>query len=136
MEYFVLLLLVGVLAALIINGANRRRELDEARAKYHASLAQLKKDPTNADLKQSTLALGRRYSSLTRDAKGVTLFDEVALSNDINAACAAASRHPVPSTSGAEAVDVRLNRLRSLRQQGLINEAEFEEQRTRILREL
>ena len=44
-----------------------------------------------------TLSLGRAYSNPTRDKKGVSLFDEVALSNDIGAACAAAAAAHMPA---------------------------------------
>ena len=136
MEWFVLLVLVGVLAALIINANNRRKELDEARSAYQGSLARLKQDPTSADLRQRTLALGRTYSNLTRDKTGVTVFDEVALSNDINAACAAAGARPVQHVASSQSVDARLSRLADLHRNGLINDGELQEQRSRILREL
>jgi len=63
----------------------------EALEAYRISLARLKADPRNADLRKHTLALGRIYSNLMRDNKGQTVFDEVALMNDISAACAGAS---------------------------------------------
>jgi hypothetical protein len=130
------LILVGVLALVIVNANNKRKQLEEARAAYQGSLSRLKQDPTNADLRQRTLSLGRTYSNLTRDNKGVTIFDEVALSNDINAACAAAGSHQVPTAAPAQSVDSRLSRLAELHRKGLINDGEFQEQRSRILREL
>ena len=136
MEFFVVVLLAaGGLIYFNITQANKKaRELAEAKASYHGALGKLKQDPTNADLKQQTLALGRRYSNLTRDAKGVTLFDEVALSNDIGAACAAAARH---SPSGvAQSPESRLSKLADLKARGLIDGEEYQAQRVRILQDL
>jgi len=60
---------------------------NNARDNYFSSLAKLKTDPTNADVKQETLRLGRNYSEQTRKRKGVgstvTIYDEMALMNDI-----------------------------------------------------
>ena len=111
--------------------------LKQARARYQASLAALKRDPNNADLKQATLALGRAYSQLTRDKKGVTLFDEVALMNDINAACAGAGLHPQHRAAAApqvqESVEQRLQNLSDLSAKGLISPAEHDQRRSAIL---
>jgi len=72
--------------------ARQAQILGEAKAAYQDSLTQLKADPTNSNLRETTLHFGRTYSNLTRNNKGVTIFDEVALSNDINAACGGATR--------------------------------------------
>src|SRR5690242_14968652 len=129
------LVLVGILALFAFHASNKSKAIEEARAAYQRSLARLKEDPTNADVKQKTLAMGRTYSNLTRDSKGVTIFDEVALSNDINAACAAAGAHRVATAVPIQSVDTRLSRLLDLHQKGLINDGELQEQRSRILRE-
>jgi len=141
MEYFFLLLVVGVFGGAIWYAKDKARKLAAANAAYRSSLAKLKHDPTNADLKQHTLALGREYSNLTRDSKGVSLFDEVALSNDINAACAGATRHPPAANLASAApnggsLETRLSRLAELQLRGLVSAQEFQEQRTRILQEL
>jgi len=140
MELFWVLLVLGAIG--IVWFANdKARKLAAAKAAYQDSLGKLKDDPTNADVKQHTLALGRDYSNLTRNSKGVSLFDEVALSNDINAACAGASRHqPPPSAASlqpsAGSLESRLSRLADLQSRGLLSAQEFQEQRTRILQEL
>src|SRR5436305_12048994 len=69
-----------------LNQVNKRLQL--AFASYRQSLEVLKQQPNNPELRQKTLEWGRYYSNLTRDNKGVTIYDEVALANDINAACA------------------------------------------------
>jgi hypothetical protein len=58
----------------------------KAQAAYQASLQALTNDPTNPELPQRTLELGRAYSRITRRSRSVTIFDELALLNDINAA--------------------------------------------------
>jgi hypothetical protein len=86
---------IGIPIAISISNSHdrerARKELEAAWVAYQASLTRLKLDPIDATLRQATLGLGRTYSNLSRDRTGVTLFDEVALMNDINAACAAAS---------------------------------------------
>lgn len=119
----------------VASAAATQKRLREAREAYDTSLAELKRNPTNPDLKQRTLALGRTYSNLTRQQKGVTVYDEVALSNDISAASAAATgQHPQTSQQGS--LESRLARLTELRSQGVLAEDEFQTQRTRILHEL
>src|SRR5215207_1901244 len=101
MEAFLVLVALLVIALVVRANQNARmKRLIEAKRAYQDSLSHLKEKPTDADLKQQTLALGRHYSNLTRDQKGITVFDEVALSNDINAACAGASAYSNPTPTG------------------------------------
>jgi hypothetical protein len=123
-----------IVGIVIYNGMQRAKALEAARQSYRQSLSELKNAPTNADLKQRTLALGRAYSNLTRDKKGHTVFDEVALMNDINAACAAANgRAADPHTSGKESVEARLRTLVDLKEKGLIDASEYERRKAEIL---
>jgi hypothetical protein len=78
--------------------------------------------------------LGRQYSALTRQGKNVTIYDEMALMNDINAACAGAGSSP--KRQERDSVEDRLARLSDLRSKGLIDEREHEERRRRILDEI
>jgi hypothetical protein len=138
MESILILLALVAIVWLTTQGKRRRaRELAQAKQAYHASLGQLKQHPTDADLKERTLALGRVYSNLTRDEKGVTLFDEIALSNDINAACAGAGA-AVHANKGTAVVspEERLTKLADLKSKGLITEEEYQERRGRVLSEV
>jgi hypothetical protein len=72
---------------LVLWGGQRERDArTKAKAAYQASLQALTTDPANRELAQRTLELGRAYSRITRRSRSVTIFDELALLNDINAA--------------------------------------------------
>ena len=100
--FFWIFVAVAIGAWILIN-AREAKALQKAKQDYHDSLANLSRDPTNAALRKTTLSLGRAYSDLTRKRKGVTLFDEVALMNDIGAACGGS---PVSSGPPAAALPV------------------------------
>jgi hypothetical protein len=127
-------ILIGVafvifLVAFVAHGV---RTFRAARAAYYASLERLKGDPHNPELREETLALGRRYSHLSRNSQGVTLYDEVALANDIAAACARAGAPARPGPT----VEQRLTQLDDLRARGLITPEECQARRAQILAEL
>lgn len=133
---------IGIVIALVVFGIAiygvmaLTKALEAAKQAYLEALSILKSDPTNADHKQRTLALGRAYSNLTRDKKGNTIFDEVALMNDINAACAAASVSPERQLTVAaqtKSIEERLNTLGQLRDKGLIEHSEYDKRRAEIL---
>jgi hypothetical protein len=124
----------------IIGGISQANQQASARTAYNASLARLAKDPSNAELRRQTLNLGRVYSNLTRNNKGVTVYDEVALMNDINAACAAANSVPLQQQQ-AESLPItpiqeRLSTLANLKEQGLISDEEYNVKRQQILSEV
>jgi Tfp pilus assembly protein PilE len=127
-----LIIIVVVVAVLLAPKSDAR---GKARAAYEQSLEQLKRDPANPDLRQETLRLGRHYASLVRNSRGVALFDEVALSNDINAACAGAAqqRSALPAARSSGSVESRLIQLSDLRAKGLIDDAELAQRRREIL---
>lgn len=130
--------IVIIIIAAVMSSNKKTKELAEAKAAYQASLSRLKSDPTNADLRQRTLGLGRIYSNLTRRKRGVTIFDEVALMNDINAACAGASFVPnnrEPAREGSS-IQERLARLAELHSQGIINDQEYNLTRQKIIDEV
>jgi hypothetical protein len=138
------LLIIGVILLIFFGvlwmGANARAAEERTRQAaydaYQASLAKLKASPANPDLKQRALQLGREYANRTRNQKGVTVFDEVALANDISAATAGAMAAPVVSAPPSSAVEDRLRALESLRTKGLIGDAEYTEKRKRLIDEM
>lgn len=133
-----IIILVLIIVASISSANQQAKVLAEAKAAYQESLSKLKSNSMNADLRQRTLALGRSYSNLTRNKKGVTVFDEIALMNDINAACANA---PTASRVNDVAqkkpsIEERLSKLSELKIQGLLDEEEYKSRRKKILDEV
>nr|AUN37268.1 hypothetical protein [uncultured bacterium] len=110
------------------------RALEQAENAYRRYLAMLKKDPANPELRERTLGAGRHYSNLTRNRQGVTVYDEVALSNDIGAACAAAST--TTSIGRSDDLFERLKKLDKLKEHGFITDDEYSLRRKRILDEV
>jgi hypothetical protein len=81
------------------------------------------------------------YANATRDKKGVTLFDETALANDIRAVTANASHgisnQPMTvSTPVTSSLDERITALNKLKASGLISDEEFEQKRKEIIASL
>ena len=130
MKTFIIIIVIIVIIG-IWGGIYLSNQVQKAKENYEKSLAKLKENPTDADLKQATLELGRIYSNLTRDSKGVTTVDEIALMNDINAACAAASSINPLSTS--QSIEDRLNNLSNLLEKGVISQLEYDSRRKEIL---
>jgi|SRR6185436_2628216 len=135
----ILLMVVTFVIGLIIMNAQaeaRAKELREAETAYHASLAALKAAPTDADLKEETLRNGRVFSNLTRNRQGVTMYDEVALMNDINAASARAGALQPAKEEADKTIESRLSHLQQLKERSLITEQEYEQRRAEILKEI
>lgn len=142
---FFTLVAIGVVVAIYLRSqvgsqAQEAKALREARDNYRRMLEELKTNPTDPDLRRRTLDFGRHYSNLTRQRRGVTVFDEVALANDINAACAAAAGPQTPaaaqSDSSTQTLEQRLSRLKSLLEGGSITQTEYQERRSKILDEI
>jgi hypothetical protein len=131
MGYFCVLFVVVALIGACVAGyqLNARSEAKQA---YLESLEKLKRDPQNPDLREQTLALGRAYA-----LKGVPGFDEVALMNDINAACArTVNQVGAQEVAKKPSVEERLAKLDELRAKSLITEQEHQSRRKEILEEL
>jgi hypothetical protein len=112
------------------------KQLQHAFASYRQSLELLKQEPNNPEFRQRALEWGRHYSNLTRDNRGVTVYDEVAFANDINAACAGGG-HPRNSTvSAVRPIEQRLDQLKALFDKGVIGEQEYSERRGKLLDEV
>ncbi|HKP45447.1 MAG TPA: SHOCT domain-containing protein [Pyrinomonadaceae bacterium] len=132
-----LILIVVVIIAVVVDSNKKQKAILEAHRAYQDSLSRLKSDPANPNLRQQTLQLGRVYSNLTRNRRGVTVFDEVALMNDINAACAGASSAQTgPLNSSTPSIEERLSRLSDLRARGLIDDEEYRLRRQQIINEV
>ena len=128
---------VSIVVVAVALGVGQLIALNHAKQAYLESLGELRLDPHNPDLRETCLALGREYAKAARKMKGIALFDEVALMNDINAACArAGSRVTIEEDSRRPSVEDRLAKLEDLMSKGMISEQEYESRRQRILDEL
>jgi hypothetical protein len=129
---------IAILVIRYAMASDRRKRMLQAQQKYNESLSELKADPTNADLKQKTLELGRIYARLAREGGKETIFDEMALSNDINAVTAHVT--PVPTKQEPQQhdknVEQRLSDLSNLLDKGLISKEEYARKRSEILADL
>ncbi len=153
------LAVIGIFIAMLVQGAKDAREKEQqkkesvlaAEQRYQEALLKLRGSPTDAELKTETLRLGRAYAELAREMhkgdKSVTVFDEVALGNDISAATAGATGTQTPTlhesnqeetsnVTGGEAIEARLEKLAALKDRGLITEDEYSRRRETILDEL
>lgn len=135
-----IILLIALIVGMVMRSSARRKALEEASAAYQEALAALRKRPTDTTAYQRALNSGRAYSSLARENKGTTIFDEVALQNDLQAAtaggrAAAAVSTPAP-VAPASSVENRLQQLEALRTKGLVTEAEYQERRAKILSDM
>ena len=99
MEYLLGIILVWAVIFGFVSGAWKEKDIAVAKKKYIESLYALKRAPSNVDIKQRTIVLGRAYGRLTRGKQGHPLFDEFALMQDVNAACAGANAVEQASTS-------------------------------------
>ena len=145
-----IVVIIGVIVAIVMSNQGKaaveeaETQKDHARRQYRQTLEKLKLHPSDPDVKQEALKYGRKYSYLTRDKQGVTLFDEMMLMNDINAATAAHTftnpppiiPQPVansqPQTSPNSPED-RLKTLLDLKDRGIITQAEYTSRRNKIL---
>lgn len=104
---------------------------------YQATLARLRESPSDPHLKQRTLDAGRALAATTRKGSGVAIFDEVALMNDIQAACAGAQQGaPPPSQSPTLSIEQRMRRLDDLLSASVISEQEYQAKRKELLAQL
>jgi hypothetical protein len=123
---FILFIFTGIVLTTAMAGARR-----DAKKAYLDSLEKLKHEPLNPDLREATLALGRKYAG-----KGVVGFDEITLMNDISAACArSVTKAPVQAES-KPSIEERLKQLDDLLARQVITEQEHRMQRQKVLDEL
>lgn len=127
---FILALIVGTIAYF------------RGKKAYYASLEQLKIDPHNPELREQVLNLGRKWANTARGLhsmgfKDVIVLDEVAMLNDINAACArAGSKVTIEADGRKPSIEERLKQLDDLRAKRLITEEEFRSRREQILKDV
>lgn len=128
MEEFVLVA-IALVAIVVGSAVGIGVHQGKKRKAYREALDALRSDPTNPDRKEAALAAGREYAGACRMGGMGSVFDEVALGNDIAAACAGASKPP-QANPGAFS---RLTELDDLRRAGLVTEEEYQQQRKAII---
>lgn len=111
-----------VLAFYIIYKSQPKQKTPEEM--YEEILKELKKDPTNPELREQALQLGRDYYNTT-DASA----DELAIMNDINAACARAAIAAQPELAPANQIEA----LSDLMQAGVLSPDEFRRAKANII---
>lgn len=110
-----------------------------AQEEYQKAIQKLKKDPTNSAFREDALRKGRHYSHLTRNSQGVTIYDEVAIKNDLDAATAGATlamQTIAPVTTPSTPPEERLKKLDELKSKGLLTDQEHANRRAAIIDEL
>jgi hypothetical protein len=130
-----LLVTVGLPSLFVWSMFRGGRKVIDAERAYLASLRLLRADPTDPNLREKVLALGRRYLE-ARSRQGIRGgFSELALTNDINAACAhAVTRSGAPSKVEVvnaaalcrDTVAKQVEELNRLRVSRVITDEEFE----------
>jgi hypothetical protein len=112
----------------------RPHHFAKKRDAYQQALVDLRNDPTNHALHEQALTFGREYSSAKRYDTGITLFDEIAIANDIRAVTANASHtYPSAGTPHVASVEERLLALKKLQENNLISDDEYEQKRKSVL---
>ena len=114
------------------------RNISQARQAYEKCLAQLRQTPADPHLRQQALEAGRLHAAWKRHREGgkVTVYDETAIANEIEAASAAVAANPKRTNEGSMSIEERLERLKALKGNNLISSEEYEAKRAAILAEL
>lgn len=139
------IIIVVVIAISISSSNDKQARITALQKSYADSLDLLRSDPTNPTYHEQALQTGRQYSSATRDNKGVTLFDETALANDIRAVTANASQIALAqqqltaedtkkqSLPDNQSIAERIAALKMLKEAEMISDEEYESKRKAIL---
>lgn len=108
-------------------------------ASYREALRLLEARPSDPALRRQALECGRELAAFCREDGSETVFDELALKNDLDAATAsvnldsAAPRRHSVGNRDQPSVENRLRKILELRDAGLITDSEYEARRGSIL---
>ena len=138
------ILCVGIPLALLVlflRDSDRRNKLkqeriEQAKKKYQTDLNLLRKTPTDASQRQKTLMSGREYARLLREDKKETIFDEIALMNDLNAIAGGqveTEAKPRVEVKEEKSIEERLRILEDLKSKELLSEEEYQQRKSDIL---
>ena len=82
---------VAVTALAASAAAKRKNHLAATWGAYQQALQQLRHNPGSSELRVQALAWGRSYYGLARKDGAPTIYDEMALANDLNASAGSAA---------------------------------------------
>lgn len=135
----VIIISIAIIVWIFYNSSQKREKIAVAERVYKSNLEQLKRSPSDTNLRQKALSSGREYARIAREGGKETLFDEVALMNDINAVAGGYSVKPTEEKAeivAERSTSERLAELAKVKEQGLISEDEYNAKRSAILDEI
>lgn len=130
-----LIALIAVIYAIARTNDQKAQTINRAHATYQQALADLRANPGSTQIREGVLAYGRQYANIARQNGQRTIFDEMALANDlasIPVPVSVATATAAPATNAEE----RLRQLTRLRDQALISADEYEKRRQQIINEV
>jgi len=128
-------ILVGAVVFGILIAMANAKALGAARVAYETALEKLSAAPHDNDLRVAALSAGRNYATIARKqagAKGVAVFDEIALQNDLTARLGSGVAASTPAPAAEDRVD-KLSKLAELRDKGVLTAEEFESEKRKLL---
>lgn len=129
------LLLAGV--AIVIMAVWQSNNAIKAQPKkelYENLLSELSKEPNNSELKTKVLEAGRDYYATLRTDHCLTIYDEQAITNDINSACINITTTQVVNNDSDVYEDIK--KLSELRDGGILTEEEYNEKKKILLEKI
>jgi hypothetical protein len=131
------LVLVGAAAGAVIlvcvlARRHRRAALAGARRDWEESVARLRADPKNPELKEDALRFGRLYAQLSPERGGRREFTEEEALQAVKALCPPPSR----TEPARETLEDRLAQLDYYRKRGLLSESEYQQKKDDLQAEM
>jgi len=132
-EYIFVILIIAGIVVWWLYAKGKKSMLGKAKKAYRDALDQLKQSPTDPNCRERALELGRAYADLTRDLKGVTAFDEMALKNDIDAACAGAVEFAAAHAGKPASAAAEIRKLTGLLDEGILTPEEWQSAKAQLV---
>ncbi len=126
-----LILIIGAGAVIVIWRAYNQAKAEPKKEIYENLLNELRKDPNNGELRGKVLEAGRDYYSTLRHDHLLTIYDEQAITNDVNSACVNVVNNQTVNRENTVYEDIKL--LSELKDEGIITEDEFNEKKKVLL---
>lgn len=101
---------------------------------YDDLLSELRENPNNAYLREKALMAGRDYYGTLRLDGRLTIYDEQAITNDINVAIG--NGNPIEPHNNSNNVYKDIEQLANLKDKGILTEEEFNEKKRVLLEKI